>query len=154
MKINNLYYGKPKKAHQLIRSVVAHTVTMDRQIHLDMYKFWFEHWSSIDFANDLFDELTKEDMFEEYGEEKIMYAAKKKWVTFHYDDWYGQIQDIAAFECGADETGIVDMRFNAETLAQASKMLKGDKTYESDLKRVNELYVQTLGAHGCGHRLN
>ena len=111
--------------------------------HLDMYKFWFKHWSSIDFANDLFDEQTKEDMFKEYGEEKIMYAAKKEWVTFHYDDWYGQIHNIAKFESGADETGIVEMRFNAKTLAQASEMLKGDKTYESDLKRINELYVQT-----------
>ena len=37
MKIDNLYYGKPKKAHQLIRSVVAHTVTMEHGALLKGY---------------------------------------------------------------------------------------------------------------------
>ena len=37
MKINNLYYNKPEKAHQLLRSVWAHTVTMEHGALLKGY---------------------------------------------------------------------------------------------------------------------
>ncbi len=37
MKINNLYYNKREKAHQLLQSVWAHTVSMEREMFSNGY---------------------------------------------------------------------------------------------------------------------
>ncbi len=105
---------------------------------LKNYKYWFNEWSSVDFADDLFADQTVEELAEEYGMEKLQYAAKQGWSNFFYGG--GVLDDIAGFECPEDETGIVEMHFDAKNMAKASKMLKDDPTYTADLESVNDLY--------------
>ena len=111
-------------------------------IKLSTFKFWFEYWSGVDYGDDLFDEQTMEELEEEYGMENMVYALKQGWLNFYYGG--GVLDDIAGFECPDDETGIVEMHFDAENMAQASKMLMDDTAYEGQLEDVNDMWGYPL----------
>ena len=111
-------------------------------IKLSAFKYWFEYWSGVDYGDDLFDEQTMEELEEEYGMKNMVFAAKQGWLNFYYGG--GVLDDIAGFECPEDETGIVEMHFDAEAMAQASKMLMDDTAYEGQLEDVNDLWGYPL----------
>jgi len=62
MKINNLYYNKPEKAHQLRQTVVAHTVTMEHGALLKGY------YKDTDFPQFVAEKLIKEEEYTFSGE--------------------------------------------------------------------------------------
>ena len=111
-------------------------------IKLSTFKYWFEYWSGVDYGDDLFDEQTMEELEEEYGMENMVYALKQGWLNFYYGG--GVLDDIAGFECPEDETGIVEMHFAAENMAQASKMLMDDTAYEGQLEDCNDMWGYPL----------
>ena len=111
-------------------------------IELSTYKFWFEHWSGIDYSGDLFDEQPIEDMKEEYDIDNMVYAANKGWLEFYFGG--GVVDDIASFECPDDEDGLVEMYFDGEAMAQASKMLMDDIAYEGQLEDCNDMWGYPL----------
>ena len=114
-----------------------------KSIELSTYKFWFEHWSGIDYNGDLFDEQAIEELEEEYGMENMVYAANKGWVEFYFGG--GVIDDIAAFECPDDvDDALVEMYFDGETMAQAAKMLMDDTAYEGQLEDCNDVWGYPL----------
>ena len=112
------------------------------EIKLSTFKYWFEYWSGVDYGDDLFDEQTMEELEEEYGMKNMVYALKQGWLNFYYGG--GVLDDIAGFECPEDETGIVEMHFDAENMAQASKMLMDDTAYEGQLEDVNDMWGYPL----------
>ena len=117
------------------------TKTLDK-IMLSTFKYWFEHWSGVDYGDDLFDEQTMEELAEEYGMENMKYALKQGWLNFYYGG--GVLDDIAGFECPEDETGIVEMHFDAENMARASKMLMDDTAYVGQLEDCNDMWGYPL----------
>ena len=62
MKIDNLYYNKPEKAQQLIRSVWAHTVTMEHGALLKGY------YKDTDFPQFVAEKLIEEEEYTFSGE--------------------------------------------------------------------------------------
>jgi hypothetical protein len=111
-------------------------------IKLSTFKYWFEYWSGVDYGDDLFDEQTMEELTEEYGMENMVYALKQGWLNFYYGG--GVLDDIAGFDSPDDETGIVEMHFDAENMAQASKMLMDDTAYEGQLEDCNDMWGYPL----------
>ena len=107
--------------------------------HLRMYKYWFRHWSNVDFASDLMDEQPWEDLVEEYDEDSIKYAVKKDWISL-YNSCGGIITDLPPEFDEEDEDAYVEMVVNGENMAAESVMLKGDEKYKPDLESVNDLY--------------
>lgn len=106
--------------------------------HLDMYKFWFKHWSDIDFADDLLAEESWEDLVEHYGEDKIRYGMQKEWIDL-WSSGGGEITDLPPEKDEGDESYVL-LNFNGENMAEECVMLKGDEKYKPDLESVNDLY--------------
>lgn len=111
--------------------------------HLNMsdvtiFKFWFKHWAEIDFADDTVDELSWEEMVEEYGEDNIKLAVNKEWISLYCG--HGEVTDLPPDFDEEDKDAYIEMVVNGENMARASAMLKGDDTYKEDLVSVNDLY--------------
>lgn len=70
MKVNNLYYKRYNKAQQLLQSVVAHTVTMERQC-----QFSTGYYHNKDFPHFVAKKLI-EDMGVPYKEDRCMVVNK------------------------------------------------------------------------------
>ena len=113
-----------------------------KSIELSTFKFWFEHWSGVDYGDDLFDEQTMEELTEEYGMENMVYALKQGWLNFYYGG--GVLTDIAGFDDDDGEDCLVEMHFAAEDMAQASKMLMDDTAYEGQLEDCNDIWGYPL----------
>jgi hypothetical protein len=107
-------------------------------IELSTFKFWFKHWAEIDFADDTVDELSWEEMVEEYGEDNIKLAVNKEWISLYFGG--GEVTDLPPEFDQEDEHVCIEMVVNGENMARASAMLKGDDTYKEDLVSVNDLY--------------
>lgn len=105
---------------------------------LSTFKFWFKHWAEIDFGDDTVDELSWEEMVEEYGEDNIKLAVNKEWISLYFGG--GEVTDLPPEFDQEDEHVCIEMVVNGENMAQASAMLKGDDTYKEDLVSVNDLY--------------
>ena len=58
-----------------------------------IFKFWFKHWAEIDFGDDTVDELSWEEMVEEYGEDNIKLAVNKEWISL-YCGGGGEVTDL------------------------------------------------------------
>ena len=107
-------------------------------IELSTFKYWFKHWAEIDFADDTVDELSWEEMVEEYGEDNIKLAVNKEWISLYFGG--GEVTDLPPEFDQEDEHVCIEMVVNGENMARASAMLKGDDTYKEDLVSVNDLY--------------
>lgn len=108
---------------------------------LEEFKIWFEHWSGVDYANDLFDERPLNELVEEYGMDSLQYVAAQEWMNFYSGG--GLIQDITVFDTEVDEEDkdtCIEMHFDGENMAQASHMLKDDPSFREQLEEVNDLY--------------
>lgn len=103
-----------------------------------IFKFWFKHWAEIDFADDTVDELSWEEMVEEYGEDNIKLAVNKEWISLYFGG--GEVTDFPPEFDQEDEHVCIEMVVSGENMAQASAMLKDDETYKEDLESVNDLY--------------
>lgn len=105
---------------------------------ITVYKFWFKHWAEIDFADDTVDEISWEEMVDEYGEDNIKLAVNKEWISLYFGG--GEVTDLPPEFDEEDKEICIEMVVNGENMARASAMLKDDETYKEDLVSVNDLY--------------
>jgi len=91
--------------------------------HLDMYKYWFNLWSIVDFEDGFWHEGTVEELIEEHGKEKLIYAEENGWLEF-YTANNNELETFDSWDITDNKTD-VEMHFNAKTLAQDSEILKG-----------------------------
>lgn len=128
-------YHDAKAWMQAFHRKLGHPVPLTSR---ELYNYWFRHWSEIDFADDMFEEDSWDEIREAYRPIDIQDAVKRGWL-FMYESGGSEITDFDDIE----DDAAVEIHFHGETMAQNVYLLDGN---EEDREIVCDRW-------GCGDDL-
>lgn len=103
------YHGA-KAWMQAFHRKLGHPVPLTTR---ELYNYWFKHWGEIDYADDMFEEDSWDEIREAYRPIDIQDAVKRGWL-FLYETSGSEITDFDDIE----DDAAVEIHFHGETMAQ------------------------------------
>ena len=120
------------------KNKMSDTKTPDK--YLNIYIYWFNVWGVVEFEDGFWHEGTVEELIKEHGKEKLIYAEENGWLEFYtINNIYDELETFDRWDI-TDKKTVVEMHFNALGMVLDRHLLKGDETFKSNLKTIENRY--------------
>lgn len=117
---------------------MSDTKTPDK--YLNIYIYWFNVWGVVEFEDGFWHEGTVEELIKEHGKDKLIYAEENGWLEFYtVNNIYHELETFDRWDI-TDKKTVVEMHFNAVGMVLDRHFLKGDETFKSNLKTLENRY--------------